>query len=144
VYTSARTVYVPCPSISTTSSQTLRQEGTYRRNLPGDVDVLGERHLALVERALEVRLANRVAAVGLLVDEGDEPVLDLQVHHEALLDLVLEGARGLDGELLTTADVSAMSLCRSLLLCETYGFGGLGSRSAFSIFRMSSAGSPQK
>jgi hypothetical protein len=107
-------VYVPCPSISTTSSQTLRQEGTYRRNLPGDVDVLGERHLALVERALEVRLANRVAAVGLLVDEGDEPVLDLQVHHEALLDLVLEGARGLDGELLTTADVSAMSLCRSL------------------------------
>jgi hypothetical protein len=105
VYTSARTVYVPCSHISA-ASHIQRDGGMYRRDLPGDVDVLGERHLSLVERALEVRFANRVAAVGFLVNEGDEPVLDLQVHLEALLDLVLEGARGLDRELLSTTNVS--------------------------------------
>ena len=71
-------------------------------NLAGQVDVLGEGHLALLERTLEICLANRVAAIGLLVDEGDEAVLDLEMHLEALLNLVLEVTAGLDGESLAT------------------------------------------
>lgn len=81
----------------------MRVASTYRRNLPGQADVLGEGHLALVQRALEVCLADGVASVGVLVDEGDEAVLDLQVHREALLDLLLEVTRRLDGERFATA-----------------------------------------
>lgn len=40
----------------------------YRRDLLGKVDVLGELHLALLQRALQVSLLDRVASVGVLVD----------------------------------------------------------------------------
>jgi hypothetical protein len=87
----------------------------YRRNFPWDVDVLGESHLALVERALEVCLADGVASICLLVDQGDQAVLDLQVHFEALLNLLLEVTRGLDGELLATSGMLAGMIPRDLL-----------------------------
>lgn len=65
---------------------------TYRRNLPGQIDILGQAQLALLQRALEIRLLNRVARIALLVDQGDQAVLDLQVHLRALANLLLEVA----------------------------------------------------
>lgn len=72
---------------------------TYRWDLSRQINILGHAHIALLERTLQVRLANRVAPVCLLVDERDEPVLDLQVHLEALLDRLVDGAAGFDAEL---------------------------------------------
>lgn len=75
---------------------------TYRRNLLWQVDILGELHLALLQWALEVRLANGVASIRLLVDECNQAVFDLEVHLEALANLLLEVACCLDAELLAT------------------------------------------
>ena len=69
-----------------------------RRDLRRQIDIRGQAHLALLERALEVTFLDRLAPVGVLVDEGDEAVFDLQVHFEALVDLLFEGAGGFDGE----------------------------------------------
>lgn len=83
---------------------------TYRRNLPGQINILGQAHLALVEGALKVSLLNRVAAICVLVDERDESVLDLEVHLEAFADFLLEVAGSLDAELLATAQELAFEL----------------------------------
>jgi hypothetical protein len=48
-----------------------------------------------------------------LVDESDQTILDLEVHLEALLDLVLEGTGGLDLEGLTTGIRLASMLRRA-------------------------------
>jgi hypothetical protein len=93
-------VYVPCCIVSTPSFPSKLE--TYRRNLPGQINVLCQAHLALLKRALEVSLLDRFATVRILVDECDEAVLDLQVHLETLTNFLLEVASGLDAELLTT------------------------------------------
>jgi hypothetical protein len=85
--------------ISMNPNLSVRRRGTYRWDLSWQVNILGHAHVALLQRTLEIRLANRVAPVRLLVDERDEPVLDLQVHLEALLDGLVDGAAGLDAEL---------------------------------------------
>ena len=89
VKTSARTVYVPCNIVSIISA-VCRFENTHRRDLPGQIDILGQAHLALLERAVEISLLDRVAAVCVLVDERDEAVLDLEMHLEALADLLFK------------------------------------------------------
>jgi hypothetical protein len=63
----------------------------------GQVHVLGQLHLAFLERAFQVALLDRVAEVGILVDESDEAVFDLQVHLAALY-LFAEVALCLDRE----------------------------------------------
>ena len=68
------------------------------RELLGQVHLLCELHLPLVERALEVYFVDRVAQVGGLAHDGDDAVLDLQVDLCAGLDVLLEVARGGDGE----------------------------------------------
>lgn len=89
---------------------------TYRWDFTGQRNVLGQAHLALVERALEICLADGVATVCFLVDEGDQAVLDLKVHLEALLDLFLEGAGRLDTECLTTGVALASRSSHVVLL----------------------------
>jgi hypothetical protein len=91
VVTSASTVKVPYCRVSISS--TTRGKGcTYWGDFSGQVNVLVHAHIALLERALEVGLANRLAAVRLLVDQSDQAILYLQVHREALLNLLLEVA----------------------------------------------------
>ena len=85
----------PCQHSSTHFSL-LQSQRTYRRNLSRQIDVLGHAQLALLQRALEVRLLDGVACIALLVDQGDKPVLDLQVHLAALANLLLEVTRRLD------------------------------------------------
>jgi hypothetical protein len=69
-----------------------------RRDLRRQINVLGEAHLALLERALEVAFLDRLAPVGVLVDQGDEAVFYLEVHFETFVDLLFEGAGGFDAE----------------------------------------------
>ena len=75
---------------------------TYRRNFARQINVLGQAQLALLQRALEVCLLDGVAGITLLIDQGDKPVLDLQVHLAALDNLFFEVAGGRDAQLLTT------------------------------------------
>ena len=75
-----------------------RQSKTYRRNLLGQLNILGQRHGTLLERALKVDVLDVVAEIGFLVDDTDQAVLDLQVHLCALLDILVEDARSLDGQ----------------------------------------------
>ena len=63
-----------------------------------DRDALCEIHGALFERAAEVDVADLVAQVGLLLDERDDAVFDLQKDLGAGLDVLGEGACGGDGE----------------------------------------------
>lgn len=72
--------------------------GAYRGDLLGQIDVLGQLHLALLERARQVCLLNGLAQVGLLVDKRDEAVFDLEMHLRALFDTLFEVARSFDRE----------------------------------------------
>ena len=99
-------MYVPCSLVSIIITL-CRVASTHRRNLPGQIDILGQAHLAFFERAVEISLLNRVAAICVLVDERDEPVLDLEVHLEALADLLFEITCCFNRERLATARILA-------------------------------------
>ena len=72
------------------------------RDLLGKLDVLGQGGLALLDRALEVDVLDLVAEVGILLDDGDQAVLDLQVHLRAIFDVLRKVTAGHDAEDLTT------------------------------------------
>ena len=69
-----------------------------RRDLLRQVHLFGQLRLAVVDRALQVHVLDRVAQVGRLLDDGDEAVLHLQVDVGAALDRGGEVAAGGDGE----------------------------------------------
>jgi hypothetical protein len=75
-------------------------------NLLGELDVLGQRGLALLDRALEVDVLDGIAEVGSLLDDGNQAILDLQVHLGAVFDVLREVAAGSDAE-----DLAAVSSC---------------------------------
>ena len=68
------------------------------RDLLRQLDVLGQGQLALLERALEVDILDLAAEVGGLPDDGDQAVLDLQVHLGAIFDIFREVTAGDDAE----------------------------------------------
>lgn len=81
-------------------------------NLCRKRDILLDRHLALLERALQVDIGDGVAEIGGLSDDGDQAILDLQVYLGALLDVLVEVAGGGDGEVVTTIEaVSRLRMC---------------------------------
>ena len=101
VLTSAFTLYLPCRDCQHWLLLSCAG-GAYRRNLLGQVDVLGELHLALLQRALQIRLLDCLASVGVLVDQGDQVVVaDCEVHLGTLLDLLAEVALGSNAESLS-------------------------------------------
>ena len=59
------------------------------RDLLRQRDILRQRHLALLQRTFEVDVANSVAEICRLSDDGNEAVLDLKVHLCAVLHLSL-------------------------------------------------------
>lgn len=84
----------------------VREDGVLSgRDLLRQLDVLGEGGLALLDRALEVDVLDGVAQVGGLLDDGDQAVLDLQVHLGAVLDIFGEVTAGGDGENLAAESV---------------------------------------
>ena len=84
------------------------------RDLLGKLDVLGQGGLALLDRALEVDVLDLVAEVGVLLDDGDQAVLDLQVHLRAIFDVLRKVTAGHDAEDLTTVAWSQrMHICVS-------------------------------
>lgn len=80
-------------------------------------------------------LGKVVAEIGFLLDQSDQTVLDLQKNGGASLDVLGQGAVSGDGELFTPTrrEYSAVKYLWSFM---TYGRGGLGSRSTWSICRM--------
>lgn len=100
-------MYEPCQTVRLLLHPIGKGGGyTYGRNFTGKFHVLGQGHLALLERALEISLANCLAAVCLLVDEGNQPVFDLEVHLEALANLLFEVTGRLDAKRLTTVEMT--------------------------------------
>ncbi|KND87845.1 hypothetical protein TOPH_07470 [Tolypocladium ophioglossoides CBS 100239] len=84
VYTSAWTVYLPW------------------RNLIGQVDLLGNLHVASLDGAFEVDVADLLTEVRLGVNKSDEAVLDAQLNVSTLLDGLLDSPVGLDDQLLAS------------------------------------------
>ena len=73
------------------------------RDLLRQVDVFGQRQLALLDRALQIDVLHGVAQVGGLPDDGDQAVLDRQVHLSAVFDVRGQITAGDDGEGCTAA-----------------------------------------
>ena len=67
-------------------------------HLLGNLYALGQLHGTLLERAGQVDIADLVAEVGFLLDQGDQAVFDLQEDFGAGFDVFGEGAGGDDGE----------------------------------------------
>lgn len=82
-------------SVFTADNRTIQ---TYGRNLLGKLDILGQAHWALLERALQVDILDVLAKIRLLVDDADQAILDLQVDLCALLDVFVKDTRCLDRE----------------------------------------------
>lgn len=85
----------------------LESSQTYRRDLGGEADGLGDGEVTLLDRALEVDVGNLLAEVGGRADEADEAVFDLEADVRALLDVLGCLSRGLDDELLAPATVTS-------------------------------------
>jgi hypothetical protein len=77
-------------------------------NFLWQIHLLLQRCLAFLDRALEVDILHSVTQIGCLLDDGDKAVLDLQVHLGALCDVLAEGARSSDRQLLATAGVGVL------------------------------------
>lgn len=75
-------------------------------DLLGELDVLGQGGLALLERALEVDVLDLAAEVGVLPDDGDQAVLDLQVDLGAIFDVFREVTASDDAEGLAAVSLS--------------------------------------
>jgi hypothetical protein len=67
-------------------------------HLRWDLDVLRELHRALLQRTAQVDVADLVAEVGLLPDERNQAVFDVEQDFGTGLDVFGEGAGGGDGE----------------------------------------------
>jgi hypothetical protein len=83
-----------------------RSTKTYIWNLIRQFNILGDNSLALLDRAFHIHVLDLVANRCLGVDEADQAVLDLQDHICTLLDPLLEGTDGFDGEGLATGSNS--------------------------------------
>jgi len=83
----------------------ISEDGVLSRwDLLWKLDILLDSHLALLEWTLEVDVGDSVAEIGSLSDDGDQAILDLQVHLGALLNVLVEVTRRSDGECATTAE----------------------------------------
>lgn len=74
----------------------------YRRDLGRQVNILRNLHLASLQRALEVDVANLLAQIRLSANKSDKAVLDSQQDVGALLDPLLDLALCVDDQLLAT------------------------------------------
>lgn len=83
------------------------------RDLGGQVDILCERHDALLKRAVEVDILDGVAQVCGLADDRDQAVLDLQPDLCPLFNVLLELALGGDCECGATAGISQTDVFES-------------------------------
>ena len=67
----------------------ISEDGVFSgRDLLGELDDLGESHLALLERAAEIDLVDLFAEIDFLVEDADEAVLDLDVDFGAFFDVL--------------------------------------------------------
>jgi hypothetical protein len=112
------------------------------RDLLGQLDVFGQGGLALLDRALEVDLLDLGAEVGVLPDDGDQAVLDLQVHLGAVFNVLREVTAGDDAEGLTAVTLGQRMSIR-FSSSGTYALGGLGFKSTLLSSRISSLGLSQ-
>ena len=79
-----------------------QQSGTYRWDLLGEINILGQRQITLVKRALKVNVGDCLTEVGILVDQGDESVFDRKMSFGAFLNFLLQVALCFDCEGLST------------------------------------------
>lgn len=76
---------------------------TYRRDLTGQVDLLCQDQIALVQGAFEVNIGKLIAEIGLLPDQSNQTIFDLEQNVSTLLNRLLQCTTGLDRESMATA-----------------------------------------
>lgn len=121
--------------------------GTNGRNLGGQLDSLGDLHLASLKRALEVNVTDLVAEVGLGRDKADQAVLDGQQDVCTLINRLLDHTLGLDDQLLATIEQTSQYEGQirgnddigARAGGETNARGGFGARSTLFISMRSSS-----
>lgn len=82
---------------------------SYRRDLLGQFDILCQNHLALLQRTLEVHIAELITKIGGLRDQSDKAIFDDQVDICALHNFIPYGTAGRDSELFATIEVAKVS-----------------------------------
>ena len=71
-------------------------------DLLGQLDSLGESHLALLQGTTEIDLVDLFAEIDFLVEDANEAVLDLDVYFGAFFDVLGECALSGDDEVVAT------------------------------------------
>jgi len=79
------------------------------RDLLGQLDSLGECHLAFLQRTAEIDLVDLFAEIDFLVEDADEAVLDLDVDFCAFFDVLGKRALSGDDEVVATERVLVLS-----------------------------------
>ena len=111
----------------------------YRRDLLGQIDLLLQNHIALLQRALEVHVLDLVTETDGLLDQGNETPFDNQVDGSPVLNGITQKTAGPDVQGLSTSEKECKSVSGVLMSIRrfeegpTYALGGLGSRSTWSI-----------
>lgn len=93
-------------------------------------------HFSLFERALEIDFFDLRTQIGCRLDQGDKAVFDGQGDRGTVGNVFAEVARGFDGEVRVAAGERKVSLAIVVAWWMLYLWGGLGSRSTFSMSRM--------
>jgi hypothetical protein len=82
---------------------------THRRDLLGQIDILGDGGFALLNGAVQIDILDLFAEVCCCVDKPDQPIFDLKYDIGPFLDVLDECAGGLNGQFLATVGLLATS-----------------------------------
>lgn len=85
-----------------TSVYGLDYRETCRRNLLGQIDLLRQDHITLLQRALQINILDLVTQVHSLLHQSDNAPLDFNVHDGTFGDGFVESTRGSNSECLAT------------------------------------------
>jgi hypothetical protein len=96
-------------------------------DLIGYRNILLERSLSLLNRALEINVFSLIAEVGLSIDESDQSIFDLQSNICLFVNGLQQSTNSFNGQVATTVNRLA---CATLQDCfeNTHGTGGFGVR----------------
>lgn len=89
-------------SVSFLPNNQIQRESTYRWDLIGQINLLGQGHGTLLQRALEIDILDLLTQIDLLLQQGNQAPFNLQEHRSALLDGIAQGTFCFDGEGLAT------------------------------------------
>lgn len=101
------------------------------------LNVLRDRNLALLDRALQINVGNLLAQIGLSRENLDNAPFDLYVHICSLLDLLQQFTVCFDRKRAPTIEQVSLYYLTFQQRKKSYAWGGFGVKSTFSRLRIS-------